>query len=590
MSTFPRKYLLLGAALTITGFLVGLFGPSLFQPSIQETQPRFSYGDTSQAFFDRANATAEQTDRTNSRSGISAHHLLVADKIAQLFASLGTGRERTVVILSPNHFDQGRASLQTTSGVWDTPYGDLFVDTQAVTHLLETVPALKREPETFQREHGISQLTPFLRTWFPRAKLVPIVIHDSATSEEVEQLAIQLQRQLPRAVVIASVDMSHNLPEHIQTFHDEVTLRAIAAGGCDCDLEVDANRVLETLFAVNRLRGTQTWNQTHHGSSLAMEAAEVFTDNTSHILGYFHKGKPDTHPFFSMQFVGDVMLDRGVRRDMAVSGVTAPWQNVKRFLSGTHLQVANLEGTIGEQASVATVQPPFQFVFDPKAVEEMHKHIDVVSQANNHAEDFGPLAEEATHEWLDLLGIPWFGSAHRSDVIYRVDRPGFAISLIGWHQFGDTIERLEETIRQEEAKGRFVMVYPHWGNEYIQAPQPHQRELAQRMVKAGADLVIGSHPHVVQGIEVIDGVPVLYSLGNFIFDQGFDQTKIGLLAGVLLEDGRVKIQLSPVSTATSQPTPFSDAEAASFFESLSSLSSPDLREQILTGQLTTSYE
>ena len=576
--------------LCATGFLFGFLFDWYQDASRKSPVHLYSYGDTAKRFYDQANESVTNTHRSGARTGIVAHHLLVAEKIAQTLAQMGTGWDRTVVVLSPNHFGQGRSNLQTTLGAWNTPYGNLEVDERSVNKLIKRFPSLQIEPDTFEKEHGVAAITPLIKKWFPHAKLVPVVIDDSTTSDQVGELAKQIQLTLPNAVVIASIDMSHNLPEHIQTFHDEVTLHAIENGGCDCQLEIDANAVIQTLFAVNARRGTQDWHRLYHGSSLSVQATNRFQDNTSHILGYFKPGKPAHQPFFSMQFVGDVMLDRGVRAKMQQSGVDYPWREVSRFLSGTHLTIANLEGPIGEQASIATQEPPFNFLFDPSSIKAMKEQVDVVSLANNHTDDFGSEAEESTQDILNQLGVNWFGNAHSAKPVYRIDQDGFALSLVGYHEFGTSIEEVKRVVEEESALHRFVIVFPHWGNEYIQAPQEHQRELATQLIASGADLIIGSHPHVVQGIELIDGVPVIYSLGNFVFDQGFDQTNVGMMAGVLLHNDRVTIQLSPVSTVNSQPIPLPDGQAQRFFQSLSALSAPELRTDLLDGSLTSYYD
>ncbi|MFA4845841.1 MAG: AmmeMemoRadiSam system protein B [Patescibacteria group bacterium] len=536
-----------------------------------ETDPVFSYGYAAESLYDRANVTAETIERTGARSAIVAHHLLVADKIAQVFASLGTGKEKTVVILSPNHFSRGRSAMQTTTGSYTTPIGDVEVDQERVNALMAAVPELLLESETFKTEHGISALTPFVKTWFPEAKLVPLVIHDKATDEDIVALASAIEEEFPDAIVIASIDMSHNLPSHIQEYHDAVTMRAIAQGAADFDLEIDANAVLATLFAVNRLRESQDWNLTHHGSSLAMGATSDWRENTSHILGYFEDGDPVDDPFVSLHFVGDVMLDRGVRTKIEENGVDYPWENVTRYLQGSHLRIANLEGTVSEKESLMTHEPPFIFTFAPEFVEAIKPFIDVVSLANNHTDDYGAQGEQETRDRLiQDLEIEWFGGSSSSEDIYRYDlcdQSGcsLGISLIGFHQFGFTIHDLTPIIEQEDQAGRFVIVMPHWGEEYITSPQDGQRALAVAMIAAGADLIIGSHPHVVQGMEVIDNVPVVYSLGNFIFDQEFDETVTGMTLGVILDEDSATLYLSPIETMGGQPTPMSDEDVAKLF-------------------------
>ncbi|MBI2473848.1 AmmeMemoRadiSam system protein B [Candidatus Uhrbacteria bacterium] len=297
-------------AIVLMGFLIPIFFFfGFFWTTYSEQSPSsfdnrahaFSYLFASSTLYERANHASEDIKRTGSLSGIVAHHLLVADKMAQLFASLGTGREKVVVILSPNHFSLGRSSIQMTDGTWITPFGDVEVDTRLLAKFLERDSVFAYEPETFEREHGVSAIVPFVKYWFPQAHILPIVIYDKATDDQVKMLAQTIQEIVPKAVVVASMDMSHQKPEDIQLFHDEITIRTIENGLCEekCSLDVDANRVLETLFEINRLRATQAWTLTHHGSSLTMGATTDWHENTSHILGYFQTTK-DTNVFEKM--------------------------------------------------------------------------------------------------------------------------------------------------------------------------------------------------------------------------------------------------------------------------------------------------
>jgi poly-gamma-glutamate synthesis protein (capsule biosynthesis protein) len=318
-----------------------------------------------------------------------------------------------------------------------------------------------------------------------------------------------------------------------------------------------------------------------------MGATSDWRENTSHILGYFERGEPVDEPFLAIQFVGDVMLDRGVRTKIESQGVDYPWKEVERFLQGAHLRVANLEGTISEEPSIATVEPPFRFTFAPEFVEVMASLVDIVSLANNHSRDRDIQGELETQDWLDKLEIDWFGGYGTSVLVHQYrGGEGIQVSLVGYHEFGTSIEELQGVITQQSQEGRFVIVVPHWGVEYVEDPQEGQRELAKKMIEVGADLIVGSHPHVIQGIESIDGVPVIYSLGNFVFDQIAPGTDVGVSATVLLRESGGMIYLSPIATVGGQPVPLSDEEARVIFENIASLSSEDLVSQILGGTVS----
>lgn len=528
--------------------------------------PVYSSGLQDKAFFDAAYAHARALQKTSARSVIAAHHLLVADKIAEIFESINTWGIKRVYILSPNHFDAGRQAIQISRASWKTPYGLVATDQNAAENVARALEISLEETDARQ-EHGIAALTPFIAHTLPRAQIVPIIIHERAQESDLEKLA-KLIAEDEQGLLVASIDMSHNLPLGAQEFHDEVTARTIASGTrcprARCfNLEIDANKVLHTLFAFNAARGTQAWQQTHHGSSLAMNATRDWKENTSHIIGYFEKGEPDTTPFASLHIVGDVMLDRAVRAHIEKRSAHEPWKHVKRFLMGAHLRVGNHEGTALEGPSVYTPEPPYEFTFDLEAVRELGRYLDVVSLANNHIRDRGLEGEIQTRANLETLGIDWFGAWSGGSPRYDATINGIELSLIGYHQFAPNADSLTQEIAQAKSEGRFVIVIPHWGPEYQTSPSQEQKQLAQLMVKAGSDLIVGGHPHVAQTIETIDGAPVVYSLGNFIFDQPFKETWPAMTIGVIIDEKTVTLYPLPVDTEAIAPKP-----AATYFAPL----------------------
>ena len=580
---FRRVLLLIVISSVLTLGLGFLFGRLVNSPPVMgelegelkeseqlSSVPLYSNGYQDKEFFDQAYEKAGAVKSVDSRSALVAHHLLVADKIAQIFEMIGDKKVKTVIVLSPNHFSQGISPAQTTMASWQTPYGVLESDQKAVAEILKLLPIIKQEDRTFENEHGINALTPFIKRSFPNAKIVALALDDSLTSEEANATAFAIANEFADVVVIASVDMSHYQPEYVQEFHDDITLMTLDAGGCtDCHLEVDSNATLEVLTGFNANLNTLSWHLTHRGSSLAMGYSDVPEDNTSHILGYFTEGEPSVKKIVSLQFVGDMMLDRGVRKQIDKAGdVGYPWLKMDRFLSGTDLVIGNLEGTVNEQASSYTYDPPFRFVFDPSYIQEMANYIDIVSLSNNHASDVGSAGELETHQWLDELGVPWFGSYRHPAPRYDTEINGFKLTFIGYHAFQPAEDELVIEIEAANTEGRYVIVMPHWGTEYSITPNSTQERLVQLMVDAGADLIIGGHPHVAQGSETVDGTEVVYSLGNFIFDQEIPETWTALTVGVIITEDQIKIYLLPVATRYGQPVRLTDGDAQKFIDSI----------------------
>ena len=130
------------------------------------------------------------------------------------------------------------------------------------------------------------------------------------------------------------------------------------------------------------------------------------------------------------------------------------------------------------------------------------------------------------------------------------------------------LDHMARVVRQAQRQADVVVVLPHWGEQYTHTPWPQQRTVSERLVEAGADLVVGGHPHWVQGMDDVDGVPVIHSLGNFVFDMGADRFPTGeVREGVVMEttwwgDELKAFRLVPYAMNSSDyaPRPINGAE------------------------------
>ena len=103
------------------------------------------------------------------------------------------------------------------------------------------------------------------------------------------------------------------------------------------------------------------------------------------------------------------------------------------------------------------------------------------------------------------------------------------------------LDHVAGVVRRARRESDVVVVLPHWGTQYTHTPEPIQRAVSRRLVAAGADLVVGGHPHWVQGVDDVDGVPVVHSLGNFVFDMDFmEQTMEGVVLETTWWDAELK--------------------------------------------------
>ena len=251
-------------------------------------------------------------------------------------------------------------------------------------------------------------------------------------------------------------------------------------------------------------------------------------------------GLPDAPGPVRLAFVGDIMLADGPGRTIRRGGdplaAVAPW------LDAADLRIGNLECVVADNGR-AMPGKPWTFRAHPRTVAILKRHIDIVSLANNHSGDYGPAAFVQMLDRLTRARIAYFGGGRDLRAAHQpliVTRRGLRIAFLGYNEFlprsfeaGDDRPGVawseDEQVRYDIQRARhefqadLVIPFMHWGWEFAPLAAPRQRQLARLMVDAGADAVIGSHPHVTQDTEAYRGKPIIYSLGNFVFD-GFDDT------------------------------------------------------------------
>ena len=280
--------------------------------------------------------------------------------------------------------------------------------------------------------------------------------------------------------------------------------------------------------------------------------------------------EPQPETDATLTFVGDIMLARAVERTIVENGTDWPFANLGDLFAGSDLVIGNFEGTVREQRNLEVVN---QMVFDttPDNVAMLaDTGFTHLSLANNHTDDYGPTVTESSRQAIAEAGMKSFGDPLQSEQhVVRENIGGVSLSLIGFHAFSEDPDTIVEAIKLEKSQGRFVIVFPHWGPEYVSLAPAAEIDPAKQFVHAGADLIIGAHPHVIQNVDVIDGVPVVYSLGNFLFDQDFStETQQGLTVKVHISDDSLNLTFTPVSIKNRQTTPMEATAAQKILDTL----------------------
>lgn len=191
------------------------------------------------------------------------------------------------------------------------------------------------------------------------------------------------------------------------------------------------------------------------------------------------------------------------------------FENVRSIFEEDDLTIVNFEGTLSNRGTRENKQ--FAFRGEPAYVNILtSSSVEAANLANNHSSDYGPESLSDTKDYLEAAGI--FTCRGRDNVTVK-DINGIKVGLVGINYLNDQMRlELEDSIAEAKNRGaELIILSMHWGIEKATAPNADQIEAAHRAVDCGANLVIGHHPHVLQGIEKYNGAYICYSLGNFCF-------------------------------------------------------------------------
>ncbi|WP_223069894.1 CapA family protein [Paenibacillus caui] len=295
-----------------------------------------------------------------------------------------------------------------------------------------------------------------------------------------------------------------------------------------------------------------------------------------------------------LHFGGDTLFTGKVADKLAKEGFDYPFQFVSGLFQEDDLTVLNLETPVTERG-VGAENKQYVFKSSPRALDAMSRAgVDAVNLANNHTLDQGEEGLLDTMDHLKNAGIPYVGAGANADEAYApcyVDRKGIKIALFGfsrvlpkadWNAGKNTPGvagvydpgRAYEAIGEAKKKADLVIVVAHWGKERVQQQDSKQTTLAHGFIDAGADLVIGGHPHVLQGLEQYKGKWIAYSTGNFIFTRSTNEKtwETAIFEARCSKEGSCSMKLIPYEAALGQPVPMDSVKGASLLKEIQDLS------------------
>ncbi|HDG97269.1 MAG TPA: CapA family protein [Desulfobacterales bacterium] len=278
---------------------------------------------------------------------------------------------------------------------------------------------------------------------------------------------------------------------------------------------------------------------------------------------FWQREADDSLPRVEILAVGDVMLSREVGRQIIKHGPDYPFARISHVLSRGQVVFGNLECPISSRGTpVPFVQSNFKA--DPIVVKGLVKAgFKVLSLANNHIYDYGKEAIEDTVNLLKSKGIHVVGigqsftEAREPVIIPIADMKIAFLAYTSAHNATDPkheyvappidLEWLKHDIQKAKSRADICIVSLHFGYENVEYPPPECRKQARKAIEFGADLILGHHPHVIQGMEAYKRGFIAYSLGNFVFDNLTDKKRRSfILKASFNREGIQKIELLPI--------------------------------------------
>ncbi len=297
-----------------------------------------------------------------------------------------------------------------------------------------------------------------------------------------------------------------------------------------------------------------------------------------------------------LSFVGDMMFDRSVAGFIKSKGSDYVFQGYEKHFRDSDIVFGNLETSLSYRGQPIQ-EKEYVFRSSPKIAPFLKKHkFSALSIANNHVLDYGPAAFTDIMKLLKENGINYGGGGHNKQEALEgvvVEEKGLKIGFIAFTRVTPSVDwyagakkpgiigaykvheaEVLEAVVSLKSKCDILVVSLHWGKEGSTTIRKEEKDLAHKLVDTGADVIMGHHPHVVQGIEMYKGKPIFYSLGNFFFTTSKAAINNNTIMATARFDstGTLKsVEAVPGIISYGRPVPMEEAQKTEFIEQLNKM-------------------
>ncbi len=516
----------------------------------------FMIGILSWIFGDTTNIANNAEENQQKYFAIAPHFTIQPKTVEKFYRTLKSiyaidDEPLHIVLISPDHFETNKETIAM-----------LCKETKTFCYKWICLPA-KPLPanktswcitETDTKEHGLGEHIRFIKDTFPQASIYPILIKPRKFVGNEELITmLDTYNFKGKTLIIASVDFSHYVAEDFAKLHDKTSLYILNNATTTLEYSKIEADCPSCLHIVNTLAHQhQQYPQLFlRDSSSSIVNKDLGTGNTSRQFIYYTNKKQEKNGF-TLAFFGDLIFDRQVSKTL--SGDEIIKQYFKQFFQNEDTKLSpsiyphrtlfgidfvglNLETpTVTDKKICQTSGKEVTFCSDASILPHL-KNIGftLMNVANNHSLDWGIDAhletiENIKNNGLNYIGYIRNGKYFEKNYLRKTEIRGIKVAR-QWYDFTITPRTLFasycEIIKANKAQEYINIISVHRGREYETTHSAEQESLGRQLIDCGADIIIGHHPHVIQDIWRYQGKPIIYSLGNFLFDMKSPETKQG---------------------------------------------------------------